>query len=345
MNFLKERFVQRALAEGFDLCRICSPDSIPDSSEKLDKFLQKGYHGQMAWLSERKIWRGNPKILWPKAESIIMLAHNYSNDIDPFDLLKKRDRGAISIYARNNDYHTIVKKKMKSLGRWLIEQKENAEIKVFVDTAPIMEKPLGQSAGLGWQGKHTNLVSRQIGSWFFLGSIFTTLKLPLDEAEVDHCGSCRKCLDICPTNAFPTPYKLDARRCISYLTIEHDGPVDYELRPLIGNRIYGCDDCLAVCPWNKFAKLASETGYISRKELMEPELKMLVKFSDREFRTFFSKSPIKRIGRNRFVRNVIYAIGNSENCGLIPELRPYLTDEDLTLRDAATWAIERLSGS
>ena len=274
--------------------------------------------------------------------SIIMLAQTYGSEVDPLELLKRKNRGSISIYARNNDYHEIIKKRLKSLGRWLVKEVEKSEIKVFVDTAPVMEKPLGQAAGVGWQGKHTNLVSQQLGNWFFLGSIFTTIELPFDEPEIDHCGSCRKCLDICPTNAFPSPYTLDARRCISYLTIEHDGPVDEELRPLIGNRIYGCDDCLAVCPWNKFAKTASESGYISREELMAPELRELVTLSESEFRSFFKKSPIKRIGRSRFVRNVLYAIGNSENIELIPCLRPFLRDEDLTLRDAANWAFERL---
>ena len=259
----------------------------------------------MDWLSKNKSWRKNPKALWPATRSIIMLAQTYGSEVDPLELLKRKNRGSISIYARNNDYHEIIKKRLKSLGRWLVKEVEKSEIKVFVDTAPVMEKPLGQAAGVGWQGKHTNLVSQQLGNWFFLGSIFTTIELPFDEPEIDHCGSCRKCLDICPTNAFPSPYTLDARRCISYLTIEHDGPVDEELRPLIGNRIYGCDDCLAVCPWNKFAKTASESGYISREELMAPELRELVTLSDNEFRSFFKKSPIKRIGRIRFVRNVL----------------------------------------
>lgn len=342
MNLLKEKLVEKASLEGFDICRVCSPNSIPDVPHRFDKFLREGHQGQMDWLSKNKSWRKNPKALWPATRSIIMLAQTYGSEVDPLELLKRKNRGSISIYARNNDYHEIIKKRLKSLGRWLIKEVEKSEIKVFVDTAPVMEKPLGQAAGVGWQGKHTNLVSQQLGNWFFLGSIFTTIELPFDEPEIDHCGSCRKCLDICPTNAFPSPYTLDARRCISYLTIEHDGPVDEELRPLIGNRIYGCDDCLAVCPWNKFAKTASESGYISREELMAPELRELVTLSENEFRSFFKKSPIKRIGRSRFVRNVLYAIGNSENIELIPCLRPFLRDEDLTLRDAANWAFERL---
>jgi len=343
LNLLKEKLVKKALSEGFDICRVCSPDSIPEAPDRLDKFLSAGYHGQMKWLEENRARRQSPKALWPETKSIIMLAQTYGSDIDPLELLKNKNSGCISIYARNNDYHEIIKKRLKALGRWLLQEVKELEIKVFVDTAPVMEKPLGQSAGLGWQGKHTNLVSRQIGNWFFLGSIFTSLELPIDQAEVDHCGNCRKCLDICPTRAFPSPYTLDARRCISYLTIEHDGPVDEELRPLIGNRIYGCDDCLAVCPWNKFAKTASESGYISRLELMAPELKKLVTLSDQEFRTLFKKSPIKRIGRNRFVRNVIYAIGNSENLGLISCLKPFLNDNNYMIRDAANWAFERLS--
>ena len=341
MNLLKEKLVEKASVEGFDICRVCSPNSIPDVPHRFDKFLQEGYQGQMDWLSKNKSWRKNPKALWPATRSIIMLAQTYGSEVDPLELLKRKNCGSISIYARNNDYHEIIKKRLKSLGRSLVKEVEKSEIKVF-DTAPVMEKPLGQAAGVGWQGKHTNLVSQQLGNWFFLGSIFTTIELPFDEPEIDHCGSCRKCLDICPTNAFPSPYTLDARRCISYLTIEHDGPVDEELRPLIGNRIYGCDDCLAVCPWNKFAKTASESGYISREELMAPELRELVTLSENQFRSFFKKSPIKRIGRSRFVRNVLYAIGNSENIELIPCLRPFLRDEDLTLRDAANWAFERL---
>ena len=343
MNGLKNKLVKKCLEEGFDLCRICSPDSIPEAPKNLQGFLQSDYHGQMDWLYSKQSWRSDPKKLWPEAKSIIMMAHRYTPEVDPLALLSKKDKGSISVYARNRDYHEIIKKRLKLIGRWLIKETEGTEIKVFVDTAPVMEKPLGQAAGLGWQGKHTNLVSREIGNWFFLGTIFTTLLLPCDNPENDHCGSCTSCLDICPTNAFPEPYKLDARRCISYLTIEHEGPVELEFRPLIGNRIYGCDDCLAVCPWNKFAKVASEMGYLPRDELMEPELKNLVTMSEQEFRAFFSKSPIKRIGRNRFVRNVIYAIGNSNDRTFIPIIEPYLKDTNYVLKDAAKWAVERLN--
>ena len=241
---------------------------------------------------------------------MVMLAEAYTPEEEPLAALERRDRGSISVYARGRDYHDLVKKRLKRLGRWLVAE-TGAEIKVFVDTAPVMEKPLAQAAGLGWQGKHTNLVSRELGSWFFLGAIFTTLELPRDAAGEDHCGSCRACLDVCPTRAFPAPYQLDARRCISYLTIEHDGPVDAELRPLLGNRIYGCDDCLAVCPWNKFAVAAHELGYRARAGLEGPELARLAGLDDAAFRREFSGSPIKRIGRDRFVRNVLYAVGNA----------------------------------
>ena len=271
-----------------------------------------------------------------------MLAENYGPDENPLDLLERRDRGAVSVYARHRDYHDVVKKRLKRLARWLIAAAGEAEVKVFVDTAPVAEKPLGQAAGLGWQGKHTNLVSQDLGSWFFIGSIFTTLELPVDPAERDHCGSCRRCLDVCPTNAFPAPYKLDARRCISYLTIEHKGPVDPELRPSLGNRIYGCDDCLAVCPWNKFASRAREAKYHSRDDLRAPPLADLARLDDAGFRAMFSGSPIKRIGRDRFVRNVLYAIGNSRDAGLAEVARGLVGDPDPAVSDAARWAVARL---
>jgi epoxyqueuosine reductase len=265
-------------------------------------------------------------------------------------VLGQPDRAAISIYAQNRDYHDVVKKRLKRVGRWLIDAAakppssvEAPEIKVFVDTAPVPEKPLGEAAGLGWQGKHTNLVSRELGSWFFLGSIFTTLDLPADQAERDHCGSCRACLDVCPTNAFPAPYRLDARRCISYLTIEHHGPVDDELRPLLGNRIYGCDDCLAACPWNKFAQTAREAKYHARAELISPKLAELAVLDDAAFRALFSGSPVKRIGRGRFVRNVLYAIGNSGQAGLRGVAQGLCDDSDDTVADAARWAAARLA--
>jgi epoxyqueuosine reductase len=338
---LKEALRDRALEEGFAAMGVCAPDAIPEAPARLEAFLKAGYHGQMNWLEQRKGWRANPAALWPEARSVIMLAEMYTPFEDPMWLLKMKDRGNISVYARNRDYHDLVKKRLKRLGRWLIE-KAGGEIKVFVDTAPVMEKPLAEAAGLGWQGKHTNLLSTDLGNWFFLGAIFTTLDLPKDEAGQDHCGTCRKCLDICPTNAFPAPYQLDARKCISYLTIEHHGPVDEELRPLLGNRIYGCDDCLAVCPWNKFAKEASEIAYWARIELNCPKLAHLVSLDDAEFRDVFSGSPIKRIGRNRFVRNVLYAIGNSDEAGLMPYAKRLLDDPDPTVRDAARWAVVRL---
>ena len=270
-----------------------------------------------------------------------MLADLYTPDSDPLTLLEERDRGAISVYARGRDYHDLVKKRLKALGRWLLGA-AGGEIKVFVDTAPVMEKPLGAAAGLGWQGKHTNLVSREIGNWFFLGAIFTTLDLEPDAAGVDHCGSCRACLDICPTGAFPAPYRLDARRCISYLTIEHKGPVDENLRPKMGNRIYGCDDCLAVCPWNKFAAEAAEMRYIARVELQRPRLADLAALDDTGFRALFAGSPIKRIGRGRFVRNVLYAIGNSGDMTLAKVARGLCEDADPVVADAAGWAVARL---
>ena len=338
---LRDALNTRALDEGFSAMGICAPGAIPQAPARLEAFLKAGYHGQMDWLEKRKTWRADPSALWPEARSVIMLAEMYTPPQDPMWLLKMKDRGNISVYARNRDYHDLVKKRLKRLGRWLIET-GGGEIKVFVDTAPVMEKPLAAAAGLGWQGKHTNLLSNELGNWFFLGAIFTTLDLPKDEAGEDHCGSCRKCLDICPTNAFPEPYRLDARRCISYLTIEHHGPVDEELRPMLGNRIYGCDDCLAICPWNKFAKDASEMGYWARIELSCPKLAHLVSLDDKEFREVFSGSPIKRIGRNRFVRNVLYAIGNSDEAGLMPYAKRLLDDPDATVRDAARWAVMRL---
>jgi len=346
---LKERLVAEAGATGFAACRVCRPGDVPQAAARLAAFLDAGRHGQMGWMAERTAWRGNPAALWPEARSVIMLAENYGPEGDPLAVLEQRDRAAISVYAQNRDYHDVVKKKLKRLGRWLLAAAETelgvaAEIKVFVDTAPVMEKPLGQAAGLGWQGKHTNLVSREIGSWFFLGAIFTTLELAPDGAERDHCGSCRACLDICPTGAFPAPYQLDARRCISYLTIEHSGPVDEELRPLLGNRIYGCDDCLAACPWNKFAQRAGEAKYHARPELLAPELSELAGLDDAGFRALFSGSPIKRIGRDRFVRNVCYAIGNSGDAALRPAAQALCDDPDPALRDAARWAVARLDG-
>lgn len=339
---LKNRLVAEAHQIGFDACRVCRPWDVPQVPERLQTFIDAGRHGQMGWLAERMHWRGNPNALWPEAKSVIMLGESYTPEHDPLEILKKPDRGAISVYAQNKDYHDLVKKRLKRLARWLISQ-DGGEVKVFVDTAPVPEKPLGAAAGLGWQGKHTNLVSRQMGNWFFLGSVFTTLDLPVDQAEVDNCGSCTSCLDICPTRAFPAPYQIDARRCISYLTIEHKGPVEEELRALMGNRIYGCDDCLAVCPWNKFAVDARELRYAAREELKAPRLAELARLDDADFRVMFSGSPIKRIGRDRFVRNVLYAIGNSGLAELRGVAQTLADDADPTVADAARWAARRLA--
>jgi len=333
----------QARAEGFDAMGICRPDDIPQAPQRLAAFVAKNRHGQMRWMAERMAWRGNPAALWREARSIIMLAENYGPKADPRLILERRTRGAISVYAQNRDYHDIVKKRLKRLGRWLISQAPDSEIKVFVDTAPVMEKPLAAAAGLGWQGKHTNLVSRSYGSWLFLGAIFTTLTLDTDLPSQDHCGNCRACLDICPTNAFPAPYQLDARRCISYLTIEHDGPVPLSMRPLLGNRIYGCDDCLAACPWNKFSRRAAEIGYHARDDLRAPRLATLAELDDPAFRAMFRKSPVKRIGRNRFVRNVLYAIGNSKDPDLLPSAAARKTDPDPVVQEAAEWAIRSLT--
>ncbi|MFP7672206.1 tRNA epoxyqueuosine(34) reductase QueG [Marivita sp. S0852] len=338
---LTARLKAAALVEGFSACRICRPWDVPEVPDRLRAFLDAGYHGQMGWLAERTHWRGAPQVLWPEARSVIVLAEGYGPDHDPLEALDRSETGTVSVYAQNRDYHDVVKKRLKRLARWLIAE-AGGEVKVFVDTAPVPEKALGQAAGLGWQGKHTNLVSRDLGSWFFIGSVFTTLDLTPDVAEVDHCGSCRACLDVCPTDAFPAPYQLDARRCISYLTIEHHGPVDEELRELMGNRIYGCDDCLAVCPWNKFAQRATEVKYHARDDLRAPELAELAQLDDPGFRARFSGSPIKRIGRNRFVRNVLYAIGNSGSPRLRDVAQALVDDPDPVVADAARWAVAKL---
>ncbi|MFU8824371.1 tRNA epoxyqueuosine(34) reductase QueG [Yoonia sp.] len=339
---MKDRLIAFALEAGFAKVGICRPDAVPETAERLAEFVDAGMHGQMAWMAERMAWRGDPTALWPQAKSVIMLAEVYTPDHDPMAVLDQPDRAAISVYAQGRDYHDVVKKRLKVVGRWLIDQVPDAEIKVFVDTAPVMEKPLAQAAGLGWQGKHTNLLGRDLGSWFFLGAIFTTVELTPDQAEVSHCGSCTACLDICPTAAFPAPYRLDARRCISYLTIEHKGPVDPELRALMGNRIYGCDDCLAVCPWNKFAAEGRDARLAARDDLLAPSLLELAGLDDTAFRARFSGSPIKRIGRDRFIRNVAYAMGNSGDKAMIPALSPLTTDLDPAVADAAIWAIGRL---
>ena len=338
---LKDRLVSQALIEGFVSCRVCRPWDVPDVPARLEAFIEAGYHGQMNWMADRMAWRSDPAALWPEAKSVIMLAESYTPFYDPTSVLNDTENAAVSVYAQGRDYHDIVKKRLKRLARWLIEQ-QPCEVKVFVDTAPVPEKALGQAAGLGWQGKHTNLVSRDWGNWAFLGAIFTTLDLDVDGAEKDHCGSCRSCLEACPTDAFPAPYKLDARRCISYLTIEHSGPIKEELRLKLGNRIYGCDDCLAACPWNKFAVQASDMRY--HGGVGSPPLAELATLDDAAFRARFSGSPIKRIGRDRFIRNVLYAIGNSGQTDLISVAQGLVDDPDATIVEAAQWAIGRLAG-
>lgn len=339
---MKARLVAFATEAGFAKVGVCRPNAVPELPERLAAFVDEGMHGQMGWMAERMHWRADSAALWPEARSVIMLAETYTPEHDPLAVLEQPDRAAISVYAQNRDYHDVVKKRLKTVGRWLIEQVPDAQIKVFVDTAPVMEKPLAQAAGLGWQGKHTNLLSRDLGNWFFLGAIFTTVELEPDQPDESHCGTCTACLDICPTAAFPAPYRLDARRCISYLTIEHKGAVELELRARMGNRIYGCDDCLAVCPWNKFAVAGRDARLAARDDLIAPPLTELAALDDATFRTRFSGSPIKRIGRDRFVRNVAYAIGNSGNPTLIAAISPLVDDADAAVADAARWAILRL---
>ncbi len=328
-------------AQGFDLCRITHAGSIPHAPERLELFLADGHHGTMGWISETRERRSDPRVLWPEVRSVVMFGLNYGPEEDPRALQAQPDRGAISVYARNRDYHDVIKGRLKEIAT-RFAARAGEDVKVFVDTAPVMEKPLAEAAGLGWQGKHTNLVSRSHGSWLFLGSLFTTAELVLDEPETDHCGSCRACLDACPTNAFPSPYRLDARRCISYLTIEHKGAIAAELRPLIGNRIYGCDDCLAACPWNKFAAAASEMKLKARPDLKEPSLAFLLTLDDANFRSFFSGSPVKRIGRDRFVRNALIAAGNSADAALIETCLKLAGDASPAVRGMAVWALKRL---
>ena len=333
----------RELAEsfGFSDCRFCAADLPGLVGERLREFVAEGRHGTMGWMTETLERRVTPQAMWPGAKTAIVLAMNYGPDHDPLAVLDKTDRAAISVYAQNRDYHDIIKGRLKQIAG-KIASAGDCDVKVFVDTAPLMEKPLAEKAGLGWQGKHTNLVSRELGSWFFLGVILTDAMLAPDVPETDHCGNCRACLDICPTDAFPAPYRLDARRCISYLTIEHAGPIDRDLRPLMGNRIYGCDDCLAVCPWNKFAATAAEAKLRARTELIEPELAMLCQLDDAAFRAFFSGSPVKRIGRDRFIRNVLIAIGNSNDTALSKSANARLNDASPLVRGAAVWALSRL---
>ncbi len=338
---IKAALIEQARARGFSVAGITRPDAVPEAKARLERFLADGAHGDMVWMETTAERRGSPLALWPDVRSVIMLGLNYGPDEDPLAVLAERERAAISVYAKGDDYHDLIKTRLKELARWLVAN-AGGDVKVFVDTAAVMEKPLAASAGLGWQGKHTNLVSRELGSWLFLGAIFSTLDLPYDEAVDDSCGSCRACLDVCPTAAFPEPYRLDARRCISYLTIEHKGPIPRELRPLMGNRIYGCDDCLAVCPWNKFAEAGHEAKLAARDVLRAPRLVDLARLDDAQFRAMFSKTSIKRTGRNRFIRNVLNAIGNSGDGSLANEAERLLNDDSPLVRGAAVWALSRL---
>ncbi|MGD9915299.1 MAG: tRNA epoxyqueuosine(34) reductase QueG [Rhizobiaceae bacterium] len=338
---LRALIKREAKAAGFDAVAVTTPDAIPFAAGRLSQFLDQGRHGSMQWLDETRERRGSPAALWPEVRSVIMLGMNYGPDENPLDLLSEGERGVVSVYARNRDYHDVVKGRLKQLAG-KIAAVAGSDVKVFVDTAPVMEKPLAEAAGIGWQGKHTNLVSRAFGSWLFLGAIFTIAELDADAPEEDHCGSCRNCLDICPTAAFPAPYQLDARRCISYLTIENKGPIPREFRTAIGNRIYGCDDCLAVCPWNKFAQTASEAKLAARPDFAAPPLTELLVLDDAAFRTLFSGSPVKRIGRDRFLRNVLIAAGNSAQPALAQQCRALLADASALVRGAAVWALSQL---
>jgi len=338
---LRDEIRAEALRLGFDACGFASASDAWPNGGWLRDFVAEGFHGAMGWMEETLDRRSHPTAMWADAKTAVVLGVNYGPEHDPLLALQDPSRPAISVYAQGDDYHEVIKKRLKALARWM-HGRFGGEVKVFVDTAPLMEKPLAQRAGLGWQGKHTNLVSRQFGSWLFLGSVLTTLDLPADPPERDHCGSCQACLDICPTNAFPGPYRLDARRCISYLTIELSGPIPVEFREALGNRIYGCDDCLAACPWNKFAQLSSEMAFHARETLKGPSLADLAGLDDPAFRALFSKSPVKRIGRDRFVRNVLYAIGNSGDTGMMAVVEPRLADPSPTVRGAAAWAAGRL---
>ena len=332
---------ERAKAEGFEAVGFAAAGAPEGAPEGLAGFLAAGHHGDMAWMANTAERRSRPDVLWSEAKSIITLAANYGPAADPLPSLERRERGVVSVYAQGQDYHDVLKRRLKRLAGW-VAATYGGDVKIFVDTAPVMEKPLAAASGIGWQGKHTNLVSREFGSWLFLGSIFTTLQIKPDEAESDHCGSCRACLDICPTNAFPAPYRIDARRCISYLTIEHKGHIAREFREAIGNRIYGCDDCLAVCPWNKFAQHAHETAFHPRIELTLPLLKELATLDDAAFREFFRGSPVKRVGRDRFLRNVLIAIGNSGEAELARVAEARLDDASPLVRAMAVWALKKL---
>jgi epoxyqueuosine reductase len=332
----------KALALGFDAVGFAAASLGPEVRTRLRDFLAAGQHGDMGWLAERADQRAHPQALWPEASSVVALGLSYAPGFDALENLARPDRGTISVYARHRDYHDVLRGKLKHLAQFMVSRL-GGEVKVFVDTAPVMEKPLAQAAGLGWQGKHTNLVSRAHGSWLFLGEIFTTLPLAASPASGGGCGTCARCLAVCPTDAFPAPYRLDATRCISYLTIEHQGPIPVALRPLMGNRIYGCDDCLAVCPWNKFAQPGRDAKLHPRADLASPSLAALAGLDDAGFRTMFAGGPVKRIGRNRFVRNVLNAIGNSADRALLPVASRLTGDADPVVVDAAAWAVARLS--
>ncbi|MBO6782339.1 MAG: tRNA epoxyqueuosine(34) reductase QueG [Alphaproteobacteria bacterium] len=339
---IRARIRDKARELGFDAVGFAPVTLDEDVQDGLRAFLEAGLHGEMGWMAAKADRRRQPAALWPEARSVVALAMSYAPGDGALDSLDASGIGHVSVYSRGRDYHDVVKKRLKALGRWICETFPG-DVKVFVDTAPVMEKPVAQRAGLGWQGKHTNLVSRTHGSWLFLGEVFTTLELEPEAADTDHCGRCRRCLDACPTDAFPAPYRIDARRCISYLTIEHKGPIDRDLRPLIGNRIYGCDDCLAVCPWNKFAHAVPVAELRARPELAAPSLAELSRLDDAAFRSFFSKTAIKRIGRDRFVRNVLVAIGNVGGDGTLEAARERLDDASSLVRGAAVWALSRLT--
>ena len=338
---LRAELRARAEALGFDAFGVAAADARPDLPVKLAAALAAGWHGDMAWMAETAERRGSPKALWPEARSVLMLGVNYGPDTDPMAALADRSIGNISVYARNRDYHELIKGRLKELAG-LLARRTGAEVKVFVDTAPLMEKPLAEAAGIGWQGKHTVLVSKQFGSWLFLGAILTSADLPPDAPHAESCGSCTRCLDICPTNAFPAPFQLDARKCLAYLNIEHQGPIPREFRVAMGNRIYGCDDCLAVCPWNKFASSTREIRLQARDDLISPALADLVTLDDAGFRKLFAASPVKRLGHARFLRNVLIAIGNSGDLSLVPAVEARLADDEPLVRGAAIWALRRL---
>ena len=342
MASLKQRIFDKAAELGFSAWGIVRADAVPEAGEGLRQWLAAGHHGEMGWMEARAEQRASPGGLWPEARSVIALAMSYAPASDPLALAGHRDRGRISVYAQGTDYHKVIKKALKAMGRWLADE-AGCELKVFVDTAPVMEKPLSAAAGVGWQGKHTNLLSRDFGSWLFLGVIYTTLDLEPDEPAGDHCGSCTRCIDACPTRAIVAPHRIDARRCISYLTIEHAGAIPHEFREAMGNRIYGCDDCLAVCPWNRFAEQAqANQAFVPRAELAAPSLADLLALDDAGFRELFSGSPIKRIGVARMTRNCLIAAGNSGDSGLRSAVARHLGSDDPVVADAAKWAIERL---